>query len=152
MILPLKVGADPYGFSGAYQALRVRSDRDPREIAIAVSRSLSLAIFGGQRQGANRLIPRMTETVIEAFCTSRSFDTTVRRFELLRHIPRSAWHEDNVVRVRRALVENSQLRNCVVQLDHPTSVPKQSIRCQLVWIGLRQQSPRLLKPELADRS
>jgi hypothetical protein len=105
VILPLKVGADdPYGFFGAYQALPIRSDQKPPEIATAVSRSISLAIFGGQRQGASRLIPRMTKTVVEAFCTSRSFDTSVRRFELLRHIPRSARNDDHVARVRRALV------------------------------------------------
>jgi hypothetical protein len=140
VILPLKVGADPYGFFGTYQALPVRPDQEPREIATTVSRSISLAIFGGQRQGANRLIPRMTETVIEAFCTSRSFDTTVRRFELLRHIPRSAWNDDHVARVRRALIDNSQLRNCVVQLDHLTSVPE-AVDSLLAHMGWTESAP-----------
>ena len=124
VVLPLKVGADPYGFFGSYQALPVQVDWEPRQIATAVSRSISLAIFGVQRAGANRLIPRMTETVVEAFCTSRSFETTIRRFELLRHIPRTAWTDNQVARVRSALSDNAQIRNCVVPLERPTSAPE----------------------------
>jgi hypothetical protein len=124
VILPVKAGADPYGFFGSYQALSVRSDHGPRQVAMAVSRSISLAIFGGQRAGATRLVPRMTDTVVEAFCTSRSFETTGRRFELLRHIPRTAWNDGHVARIRTALEENSQIRNCVVQLESPTSAPE----------------------------
>lgn len=124
VILPVKVGADPYGFFGSYQALHIRSDQTPREVATAVSRSISLAIFAGQRAGAERLIPRMTSTVVDAFCTSRSFETTVRRFELLRHIPRGAWNVEHVSRLSRALVENSQIKYCVVPLDPPTSAPE----------------------------
>jgi hypothetical protein len=124
VILPLKVGADPYGFFGSYQALPVDPSQPARQIAVVVSRSISLAILGVQRPGANRLIPRMADLVVEAFCTSRSFATTERRFELLRYIPKTAWTDAHVARLQSALSDNAQIRNCVVQLGTPMNAPE----------------------------
>jgi hypothetical protein len=115
------VGADPYGFFGSYQALQVQPTWEAWQTAVTVSRSISLAIFGMQRPGASRLIPRMAETVVEAFCDSRSFETTERRFELLRHIPKRAWNDRQVSRLKVALVDNPQIRDCVIQVDRPMS-------------------------------
>ena len=124
VVLPVKVEADPYGFFGTYQALPVSRGEQPRNTAMAVSRSLVLAIFGMQRPGAVTLIPRMANTVVEAFYASRTFETTIRRFELLRLVPKSAWTADHVTRIKMALSENSKVRDCVLPLDPPTAVSR----------------------------
>lgn len=124
VVVPLKVGADPYGFFGAYQALSIRESDSPWTSATAISRSISLAIFGIQRSGAHRLLPRMTDTAIDAFCSSRGFETTRRHFEIIRHIPKAAWTLEHVEKVRNSLVDNSQIRDCILQLDRPTAAPE----------------------------
>ncbi|MHB1210542.1 MAG: toll/interleukin-1 receptor domain-containing protein [Acidimicrobiales bacterium] len=124
VVVPLRVGADPYGFFGAYQALTIHEGDSVWKTATAISRSISLAIFGIQRPGARRLLPRMTETAVDAFCSSRSYDATVRRFEIIRHIPKTSWTNEHVANVSKALLTNSQLRDCVLPLDHPTPTPE----------------------------
>jgi len=124
VVVPLKVGADPYGFFGTYQALPIHEGESAWTCASAISRSISLAIFGVQRSGAHRLLPRMTETAVDAFCSSRSYDATRRRFEILRHIPRTSWTSQHVESVKTALINNSQIRDCVLQLDRPTPAPE----------------------------
>jgi len=123
-LAPLRISADPYGFFGAYQVLAVPQDWSGRQTATAVSRSISLAIFGVQRNGARRLVHRMAAAVVEAFCTSRSLETTIRRFEFLQRVPRSAWTNDDLAKLKSALADNPQIRNCVVDLDRPTPMPE----------------------------
>lgn len=114
VVVPLKVGADPYGFFGTYQALAVSENQRPSEIATAVARAIAIAIFRQQRRGASRLVEPMANAVVEAFCISRSFESTRRRFELLRLVPRERWTDDHVKRLREAAVENSQIREAVL--------------------------------------
>jgi hypothetical protein len=123
VVVPLRVGIDPYGFFGAYQALRIRPEDSAWHSATAISRTISLAIFGIQRPGARRLLPRMTETAIDAFCSSRSYESARRRFEIIRHIPKESWTVAHIENVGRALKTNSQLRECVLPLDPPTPAP-----------------------------
>jgi hypothetical protein len=124
VVVPLKVGADPYGFFGAYQALPIRAGESAWTSATAISRSISFAIFGIQRSGAHRLLPRMTETAVDAFCSSRSYEATRRHFEILRHIPRTSWTSQHVESVKMSLITNTQIRDCMVQLDRPTPAPE----------------------------
>ena len=117
IVIPLKVGADPYGFFGAYQALPVGPEKHAGQTATEIARAVAIAVFGEQRPGAARLIPRMADLVVEAFCRSSSFDTTRRRYELLKLIPLSAWTEEQLSSLERAARENSQIREAVIQLD-----------------------------------
>lgn len=116
VVVPLKVGADPYGFFGSYQAVPVRVGHGPRDTAIAVTRAIAVAVFGQQRPGAARLLERMTDLVVEAFCRSSSDESMRRRFELLTLIPRSAWKEDHFQRLEHAASGNSQIREGSLRL------------------------------------
>lgn len=124
IVIPLKVGADPYGFFGAYQALPIRDGQRPWETAVAVARAIAIAVFREQRPAASRLLGRMTDLVVEAFCRSSSFESTRRRYELLTLIPRSAWKEEHFVRLETAVRENSQIREGVLQLPEPRLAPE----------------------------
>ena len=121
VVVPLRVGVDPYGFFGAYQALCIRPEDSAWDSATAISRTISLAIFGIQRPGARRLLPRMTETAIDAFCSSRSYESARRRFEIVRHIPKEFWTVAHIENVAKALKTNTQLRDCVLPLDPPNT-------------------------------
>jgi hypothetical protein len=121
VVQPLRVGADPYGFFGSYQAQTVRSDATAYEVAITVSRAITLGILGRQRPGAARMVPRMTEIVVDAFCTSRSIGALMRRFELLQHVPGDAWTDHHIESIKAALSDNVVLRDGVIALDPPRS-------------------------------
>lgn len=124
VVIPLNVGADPYGFFGAYQALSVPDGQRVWETAIAVARAISIAVFRKQRPGAARLVPRMADLVVEAFCRSSSFEATRRRYELLTLVPRSALNEEHFTRLEQAIGENSQIREGVLQLPGPRPAPE----------------------------
>jgi hypothetical protein len=118
VVVPLKVGADPYGFFGSYQALRLDTTptRTPGQQTIEIARAIAIAVFSEQRPGAGRLIPKMAELVVEAFCRSGSFDSTRRRWELLKLIPLSAWTEDHFAALKQAAKENSQVREASIEI------------------------------------
>ena len=124
VVVPLKVGADPYGFFGTYQALTIHDGRPIHETAVAVARSIATAIFRQQRPGAARLLDRMTDLVVEAFCLSRSFESMRRRFELLRLIPNRAWRPEHFERLMTAASENSQIREGVITVPEPRPAPE----------------------------
>jgi hypothetical protein len=114
IIIPLRVGATPYGFCGTFQALTVDEGERPAQTAAGVARAIAVAVFRGQRPGAERLLDRMTNAVIEALCISRSFDATRRRWELVELIPRRALTVEHISRMRQAAVENSQVREAIL--------------------------------------
>jgi hypothetical protein len=121
VVIPIKVGANPYGFFGAYQALTVREGQAPWETAIALTRAVAIAVFRRQRAGAARLMAPMTDAAVDAFCRSSSFEATRRRFELLTLIPLSAWKETHLELLERACTDNSQIREGVLLV--PTNRP-----------------------------
>lgn len=123
VVVPLSVERNPYGFFGAYQALRVAPDSPSRDLAIATTRAIAIAIFRKQRLGAERLVAHMTDLVVNAFCSSNSFETTRRRYELLALIPRSAWRPEHFETLRAACTENGQVREAVIQTPEPTPAP-----------------------------
>jgi hypothetical protein len=110
IVIPVRAGEDPHGFFGAYQAVPAHDDQRPAEVATSIARGIAVAVFRQQRAGARRLIEPVAGAVIEAFCTSRSFETARRRFELIRLVPKAAWTDTRRKEVETALVENSQLR------------------------------------------
>lgn len=114
IVIPLKVGTDPYGFFGAYQAVPVGENQRAWEVSVAVARAIAVAIFRRQRPGAGTLVAPMADAVVEAFCRSGSFESTRRRFELLSLIPRDAWTHEHFARLERAIEENGQIREAVL--------------------------------------
>ncbi len=77
-VIPVKVDTDPYGFFGAYQAVPARQGQSTYETVTLLARAIAVAVFSGQRPGAARLLGRMTDVVVDAFCRSGSFDSTRR--------------------------------------------------------------------------
>jgi hypothetical protein len=122
-VIPVKVEADPYGFFGAYQAVPVREGQSGYETVTLLVRAIAVAVFSGQRPGAARLLARMTDLVVEAFCRSRSFDSTRRRYELLALVPASAWTSRHLERLEEAVVENRQIREASIGAPDPRDGP-----------------------------
>jgi hypothetical protein len=123
-IVAIRAGADPYGFFGSYQALRIQPDTTSADEARAVSRSIATAIFTLQRPQAQRLIPQMAAAVVRAFCDSRSFEATRRQYLLMQRIPSSAWTVELLETVKMALRSNEHVRDCVLDTEPPTTAPQ----------------------------
>ena len=114
IVIPLSIDADPYGFFGAYQAVRLPEGQRVRDTAAAVGRAIAVATFRQQRSGAVRLLGRMTDLVVDAFRRSSDRDTVKRRYELLAMIPPAAWSEDLLGRVEQSLRENRHIQRAEV--------------------------------------
>jgi hypothetical protein len=124
VIVPVRVEAVPYGFFGSYQAVPVREGQTSRDITVAISRAIASAIFHAQRPAAARLVDRMTDSVVTAFCQSPSFDSTRQRFELLQAIPDGAWKERHLVELEKAARENGEIREGVISVPKPRPAPE----------------------------
>lgn len=114
-VVPLHVGANPYGFFGSYQALRVNADDSPTITAEAVTRAVALAVLRRQRDVPRALEEATARVLVSAFASSRSFDTTRRRYPLLALIGRQLWSPTLRASIEQAIVANRQIRDC--QLD-----------------------------------
>jgi|SRR5712691_9566785 len=123
VIIPVRVEAVPYGFFGSYQAVPVRTGQTPRDVAVTISRAIATAIFHAQRPAAARLVDRMTDSVVTAFCQSPSFDSTRQRFELLQLVPDHAWKERHFVELEKASQENGEIREGVISVPKPRPAP-----------------------------
>lgn len=119
VVIPLKIESDPYGFFGSYQALKIDTSKlavVPGQHIVEIARATAIAVFGQQRPGAARLIPKMADLVVEAFCRSGSYESTRRRWELLKLIPRSAWRDDHFDALKKAATENGQVREAGIEV------------------------------------
>lgn len=134
VVIPLKAGADPYGFFGSYQALRLDATKPtaPGRDAVAIARAVAIAVFSEQRPGAGRLIPKMADLVLEAFCRSGSFDSARRRWELLKLIPPSSWTEAHFAGLEKAVQDNSQIRDCVIEVSPRQHRPAPELIAELI--------------------
>lgn len=101
LIVPVKIGANPYGFIGRYQALTHNPDRENHW-------SLGNRLFellAGHAKSSQRMI----DPVINRFSESRSFDGTRAAWPAIKAFPREAWTDERVGRVRQACRDNSQV-------------------------------------------
>jgi hypothetical protein len=112
VVIPVRAGADPYGFFGSYQGVPVTDSIHGS--AVAIARAIAIAVFNRQRPGATRLLARMADLIVDAFCGSQSFDIVRERFELLRLIPKQVWTPDHFARLDEAACENNQIENGVI--------------------------------------
>jgi hypothetical protein len=124
VVIPVRAEAVPYGFFGSYQAVPVRVGQVPREVAIAISRAIASAIFHAQRPAAARLVDKMVDYVVAAFCKSPSWDSTRQRFDLLRLIPDTAWKERHLLELETAARENREISEGVLLLPKQQPAPE----------------------------
>jgi TIR domain len=117
VIVPVMLAAEPHGFIGKYQAIRVRG---PIRAAFIAGRIFETLV-------ANELTrPRMARSVVERFALSGSFDNARENFRRLRLIEDEPWDVAMIERAESAAQENGQLREAGVPSDKPnewTSLP-----------------------------
>jgi TIR domain-containing protein len=100
VILPLRVGINPYGFIGRIQAMPA----DGIDLGV-------LAMLIAEALGRHpRTRAAMAEAVVDRFVRSYSFDNARENFARLQKVPAEAWTLDLALSVRHALVDNEQLR------------------------------------------
>lgn len=120
-VVPVNVGANPYGFFGSYQALRINRDDGPTIAAEEVTRAVSLAVFRRQRMVTRALDDAIARVLITAFSSSRAFDTTRRRYPLLELIARDLWSPKLRTLLAEAVTSNRQIRECQLSDGRPVS-------------------------------
>jgi hypothetical protein len=103
LIVPLKIGADPHGFIGKYQALNV-GDR-----ASAPAWSVADRVFTALAK-SRLTMHAMAPAVVRRYVHSGSFAGTREAFALLQGVPESAWTPALIEQVERAAEENDQIK------------------------------------------
>jgi hypothetical protein len=95
LVVPVRMPAVPYGFIGRYQALGFNREREyPYHLATRLFELLA---------DHARTRSRMIDPVVDRFAKSGSFDGTRAAWPALKALPREAWTEERVARVRQRL-------------------------------------------------
>jgi hypothetical protein len=108
LIVPVKIGVDPYGFIGQYQAITVSPEPNsttPYKVAHAVFDALARSSWTA---GA------MSPAIVQRYANSESHDNTRDVFPLLQTISTANWTAQMVEEIRRAADVNSQVRDAVL--------------------------------------
>lgn len=114
LIVPLKLGADPHGFIGKYQAITIGE----RDAAWDVGEKLLLALVRSA-QTADAIAP----AIVRRYARSGSFEATRGAFEMLKEIPERAWTQDLIDQTARAAVENNQVEHANLADGTGRSIP-----------------------------
>lgn len=114
VIVPVRLEADPHGFTGGIQAIPARLDEAPAVIAEHIATALATAAFRTTRPGARLLIDPLADAIVDQFCLSSSFNLARRRFEFLRQIPKALWTPERRLRAETAFEDNRQIREAVL--------------------------------------
>lgn len=114
-IVPVRLGADPHGFIGKYQAARPATPGTSPYVADAIFRALV-------RHAAIR--DAMAAPVVHRYAASTSFDGARGNFELLREVPEASWTRELVEVAERASTENNQIQHAVVLTPESMAMPK----------------------------
>lgn len=102
LVVPLKLGANPHGFIGKYQAITVPEGATSSSVSIFVFDALALNPLSAKE---------MAPAIVHRYANSKSFASVVDTFVLLESIPASGWTEAMIDQAARAASENSQVRN-----------------------------------------
>jgi hypothetical protein len=102
LVLPVKLGADPHGFIGKYQAITVPESAMPSRVSTLVFDALAINPLT-----SNAMAP----AIVHRYANSRSFESTREAFTLLQTIPESGWTEAMIEQAERAAKENSQVEH-----------------------------------------
>jgi hypothetical protein len=116
LIVPVRIGVDPYGFIGRYQGLTPAN----RQLSDLASQLFDLLAVNPLTKS------RMVDPVVRRFAGSRSYDGTRAAWPLVKTLPRDAWTDERIRTVRDAVESNSQLSGAFVQeqgQDRWTPVP-----------------------------
>jgi hypothetical protein len=108
LIVPLKIGVDPHGFIGQYQAISIDpapNSSSPYEVAHKV-----FDVLGRNQMTAARMAP----AIVRRYASSSSVENTRDVFPLLEAISTSAWTPQMVEEVKRAGTANSQVRDAIL--------------------------------------
>jgi hypothetical protein len=101
LIVPVRLGVDPYGFIGRYQAIN-GSNKSPLQLASEIFRIL---IQNPLTKDA------MARGLVEQFAESPNFAKTRWTAGLLAQVPVSAWNDQLLAGVERAADENYQVED-----------------------------------------
>jgi TIR domain len=113
LVVPVKVGIDPHGFMGQYQAITVSPEPNsssPYEVAHAVFDALAR-----NPNTAGILAP----AIARRYANSDSYRNTIDVFPLLEAMSASAWTPAMAEEVTRASMANSQVRDAVLPGGRP---------------------------------
>lgn len=102
LIVPVRIGLDPYGFIGRFQAATF----DPSREHIFALRDRLFDVLASHPQTR----ARMVDPVIGRLVRSGSFDGTRAAWPAVQALPQEAWTDERVARVRKAARENGQVR------------------------------------------
>jgi hypothetical protein len=109
-VLPLKVGLDPYGFIGRYQAMNAANIEPP-----ALAEQIAAVL---------RTHPRtkraMAEAVIDRFVNSHSWNNARDNLKRLEQLPGDVWAPWLVDAVRQATSNNPEIQNADVGFGQST--------------------------------
>lgn len=103
-MVPVKLGVDPHGFIGKYQAATPKNTAAPA-VADAIFRALARH---------SRAMHDMAGPVVHRYAASGSFDGARANFALLEQVPDDAWTAELVEVVERAADANTQIELAVV--------------------------------------
>jgi hypothetical protein len=120
VIIPVAVDMQPYGFFGSFQAVQATRNQ-VSAAAVQIAQAIATAVFNHQRPNSARLVDRLADSVVDAFCMSGSFETTRRRFDLLRRVPAGAWTPTRQQQVLNACRDNRQIREANLAGGGPIS-------------------------------
>jgi hypothetical protein len=108
LIVPVKIGVDPHGFMGQYQAISVSPEPNsssPYKVANAIFDALAR-----NPKTASTMAPAITRR----FATSDSYQNTIDVFPLLEAINSGSWTAQMAEEVKKAGDLNSQVRDAVL--------------------------------------
>lgn len=112
LVVPVRMGLDPYGFIGSIQGLTTKPEYFlPRQL---------FELLAGHALTKTRMV----DPVIWLFARSTSFDATRVAWTHVKALPPEAWTAERVRIVRDAVKTNSQVRNCNLPDRDQTPVPR----------------------------
>jgi hypothetical protein len=120
VIVPLTVETDPYGFLGSFQAIKLRNATDRTNAKAAANAAFDILAKRPETQ------ERMTPCIVRRFSASSSYDDTRAAFPPLSRIPREAWTPELVDEVKKATVDNSQVKHASLRTGTP--VPEATVK------------------------
>lgn len=131
LIVPVRMGVDPYGFIGKYQGLTFAV---PQAVNHHSGNRLAAQIFELlARHPQTRAL--MVDPVIRRFAASWSWDNTRAAFPLVQALPRDAWTTERLELVRDAARTNVDIAEGVLADGSGTRVPD-ALEAHLRSLGL----------------
>jgi TIR domain-containing protein len=106
LVVPVRVGLDPYGFIGKFQAASFDATRE--HVATLRDRLFDLLASHPQTQA------RMVDPVLQRFTGSWSWDNTRAAWPSVKALPQEAWTDERVTRVREAARDNVDVREASI--------------------------------------